>query len=223
MIETDIILSTLGACQSYPLSDYPHLPFRCVIVDESAQCCEPELLLPLWHNVNHKMILIGDPKQLPATVICRKAEKMLFGRSLFQRFVTHFASLKNETIATNLVMLLNTQFRMKTPLIQWPSIRFYDGQLTTQFNSGINPFIQLQPILVFDIQDTTEQNQNMSKMNELEAKFINKLLLAIITQSGYPEFADPVRRYSLMYVFFKFDCFILKINFFQEQKRARNF
>lgn len=38
------------------------------IVDEATQCCEAESLIPLLLGVN-TLIIVGDPNQLPATVI----------------------------------------------------------------------------------------------------------------------------------------------------------
>ena len=38
------------------------------IVDEATQCCEPETLIPLILGVKN-LILVGDPNQLPATVM----------------------------------------------------------------------------------------------------------------------------------------------------------
>lgn len=37
-------------------------------MDEATQCCEAESLIPLLLGVN-TLILVGDPNQLPATVI----------------------------------------------------------------------------------------------------------------------------------------------------------
>lgn len=45
-------------------------PFLCCIVDEASQCTEPESLTPLILGVN-KLVMVGDPEQLPATV-CSK-------------------------------------------------------------------------------------------------------------------------------------------------------
>jgi senataxin len=38
------------------------------IVDEATQCCEAETLIPLMLGVKN-LILVGDPNQLPATVM----------------------------------------------------------------------------------------------------------------------------------------------------------
>jgi len=45
-------------------------PFLCCIVDEASQCTEPESLTPLILGIN-KLVMVGDPEQLPATV-CSK-------------------------------------------------------------------------------------------------------------------------------------------------------
>ncbi len=42
--------------------------FLCCIVDEASQTTEPETLLPLTLNIE-KMLLVGDPHQLGATVL----------------------------------------------------------------------------------------------------------------------------------------------------------
>jgi senataxin len=36
-------------------------------VDEATQCCELDILVPLQYG-SSKLILVGDPEQLPATV-----------------------------------------------------------------------------------------------------------------------------------------------------------
>lgn len=38
------------------------------IVDEATQCCEAETLIPLMLGVK-SLILVGDPNQLPATIM----------------------------------------------------------------------------------------------------------------------------------------------------------
>ena len=39
----------------------------CVIVDEASQCCELDVLIPLRYG-STKLIMVGDPLQLPPTV-----------------------------------------------------------------------------------------------------------------------------------------------------------
>ena len=65
--------------------------FDVVVVDEAAQAVEASALIPLplicggGGGGVFKCVLVGDPQQLPATVLSRVAEEHLYGRSLFER------------------------------------------------------------------------------------------------------------------------------------------
>ena len=72
-----------------------------VIIDEAAQCVEPETLIPLQYGGN-KIILVGDPRQLDATVLSRAASEGGLKISLFARL---FEKLK----ASNRVFMLTEQ------------------------------------------------------------------------------------------------------------------
>ena len=57
---------------------------QAVIVDEAAQAVELTCLIPLRHRCP-RLVLIGDPMQLPATVISTHAARCGYDRSLFER------------------------------------------------------------------------------------------------------------------------------------------
>lgn len=70
-----IICSTLNSCRSREMEELflehqGSSPFLCCILDEASQCTEPESITPLAFGIT-KLILIGDPKQLPATVLSK--------------------------------------------------------------------------------------------------------------------------------------------------------
>lgn len=183
LMSADIILSTLASCQKPALDIFRQqssdTSIRAVIVDEAAQCCEPELLMPLVYPVN-KMILIGDPIQLPATVISRQAATMGYGRSLFERFYRYF----QEHGSPMPMVTLESQFRMHPEIVTFPSNEFYFGRLKTGDEVGRNRLIPLKPYLVFDVNNTSEAfggNQlGLSKTNAKEVEFICTLLDTII-------------------------------------------
>lgn len=50
------------------IRESPNNQFLCCIIDEASQCTEPESLTPLVFGIS-KLVLIGDPDQLPATVL----------------------------------------------------------------------------------------------------------------------------------------------------------
>ena len=54
------------------------------IIDEAAQSTEPSALIPLRFGCR-RLVLVGDPRQLPATVLSRAADRAGLGVSLFER------------------------------------------------------------------------------------------------------------------------------------------
>lgn len=53
---------------------------------QAAQAREPATLIPLYCLApGGRIVLVGDPKQLPATIISSVARKADLGRSLFER------------------------------------------------------------------------------------------------------------------------------------------
>jgi senataxin len=60
------------------------LVFDTCIVDEAAQATEPATLIPLRYGCR-TLVLVGDPRQLPATVLSQAAKDARLDRSLFER------------------------------------------------------------------------------------------------------------------------------------------
>jgi senataxin len=58
--------------------------FDTVLIDEAGQATELETLTPLQLGCT-RAVLVGDPNQLPATVLSRDAAALNLQRSLFER------------------------------------------------------------------------------------------------------------------------------------------
>ncbi|KAI1824353.1 SEN1 N terminal-domain-containing protein [Xylaria intraflava] len=93
--------------------------FETVIIDEAAQCVELSALIPLKYGCS-KCILVGDPKQLPPTVLSQSAARYGYDQSLFVRMQRNFP---------NDVHLLDTQYRMHPEISMFPSQEFYERRL----------------------------------------------------------------------------------------------
>lgn len=93
--------------------------FDVVVVDEAAQAVEPSVLVPLAHGAPRQVYLVGDPVQLPATVLSARALAQGYSRSLFSRLQT----------AGYPVHVLTTQYRMHPDIRAFPSDAFYAGAL----------------------------------------------------------------------------------------------
>jgi hypothetical protein len=92
--------------------------FDCVVVDEATQAVEPSTLIPLRHGAS-RVVLVGDPMQLPPTLLSPDAAAAGYGCSLFQRLQE----------AGHPVHLLDTQYRSHPVLSAFPSRYLYGGRL----------------------------------------------------------------------------------------------
>ncbi|OLN96534.1 Helicase SEN1 [Colletotrichum chlorophyti] len=96
-----------------------NVEFETVIIDEAAQCVELSALIPLKYGCT-KCILVGDPKQLPPTVLSQSAARFGYDQSLFVRMQQNHPDY---------VHLLDRQYRMHPEISAFPSAEFYEGKL----------------------------------------------------------------------------------------------
>ncbi|KAK9245935.1 SEN1 N terminal-domain-containing protein [Lipomyces tetrasporus] len=123
-IQTKILTSAEVMCAT--LSGAGHdllaslsMTFETVIIDEAAQCVELSALIPLKYGCI-RCAMVGDPNQLPPTVLSQTASKFQYEQSLFVRMQKNFPSS---------VHLLSIQYRMHPQISQFPSAQFYDSLL----------------------------------------------------------------------------------------------
>lgn len=182
LLNAHVICATLSSSNKQHFLDYivkEQISFNTVIIDEAAQTTEVSSLIPLRLGCRH-LILIGDPRQLPATVLSRNAQRAGLGRSLFERL----EALEHE------VVMLTVQYRMHPQIRQFPSDFFYQSLLQD------SPFIQkevakeastsfvtcaklhalrMQPVMFINISGA-EAKAGTSFVNETE---ISKVLAAL--------------------------------------------
>ncbi|THG01266.1 hypothetical protein TEA_028184 [Camellia sinensis var. sinensis] len=145
--EAAIVFSTLSFSGSTLFSKL-NRSFDVVIIDEAAQAVEPATLVPLANGCK-QVFLVGDPVQLPATVISPIAEQFGYGMSLFKRFQR--AGYK--------VVMLKTQYRMHPEIRSFPSREFYNGVLEdgsdvkSETKRKWHDFRCFGPFCFFDIHD----------------------------------------------------------------------
>ena len=113
-----VICATLSG-SGHEMFQHLNIEFETVIIDEAAQSIELSALIPLKYGCA-KCIMVGDPKQLPPTVLSREAARFQYEQSLFVRMQAN---------QPNDVHLLDTQYRMHPEISYFPSQAFYDGRL----------------------------------------------------------------------------------------------
>ncbi|GJN81249.1 DEAD-box type RNA helicase [Purpureocillium lilacinum] len=141
--------------------------FETVIIDEAAQCVELSALIPLKYGCC-KCILVGDPKQLPPTVLSQSAARFGYDQSLFVRMQQNHP---------NSVHLLDMQYRMHPEISMFPSREFYEGQLRDgqdMLQLRQKPWHNselLGPYRFFDVEGVQEKGrrgQSLVNIKELE-------------------------------------------------------
>jgi superfamily I DNA and/or RNA helicase len=94
-----------------------HKKFRTVFIDEAAQALEPATWIPITKA--SRVVLTGDPFQLPPTVKSRSAAKQGFNVTLIEKSLQRLDQ----------TYLLNTQYRMNEKIMGFSNQQFYDNHL----------------------------------------------------------------------------------------------
>lgn len=180
----DIITCTLSSCYTNQMESIfggNREKISVCIVDEATQCCEAENVIPLLLGVN-KLILVGDPNQLPATIISQEAKKYGLDQSLFFRIQNAFQRMKD-----NPIIMLNTQYRMAYAISYWPNKFFYGGQLKNDI-SNVHRF-PFHNYRLFNI----NSNQNDDKFsNTNEAEFVSNLILCMMVNLNFEKWESNI-------------------------------
>ncbi|CAI0375634.1 unnamed protein product [Linum tenue] len=179
--EAVIVFSTLSFSGSALFSKLNH-GFDVVIIDEAAQAVEPATLVPLSNGCK-QVFLVGDPVQLPATVISSTASKFGYCTSLFERFQR----------AGYPVNMLKMQYRMHPEIRHFPSREFYDEALQDATDMEVktkrdwHKYRCFSPFCFFDLHEGQESQPSGSGsyVNTDEVEFV--LLLYRKLVSMHPE------------------------------------
>jgi hypothetical protein len=141
-------------------------PIDALIVDEAGQSVEAETLIP-FQVAPRKCVLIGDTKQLPATVLSQAAVRLRYDRSMMSKLIGECAYPDS---------MLTIQHRMHPAISSWPSRQFYAGRLTNHVSVShdvrVMPEMQnappfLAPYAFIDVQGREE-------LGPAGSSFVNK-------------------------------------------------
>ncbi|MEZ4799562.1 MAG: AAA domain-containing protein [Flavobacteriales bacterium] len=111
----DVITSTLiGSTHEF----LRERKFDVVIIDEAGQALEPGCWVPILKA--DKVVLAGDPYQLPPTVKSREAEKKGLTTTLLEKAINRLSRIS----------LLEVQYRMNESIAAYSNQYFYAGKLS---------------------------------------------------------------------------------------------
>ncbi len=114
MSAASVITCTLVGAAGSLLKKYQ---FHTLFIDEAAQALEPATWIPILKA--SKVVLAGDPFQLPPTVKSNKAQKQGLSITMMERLLTQIPK----------VNLLKVQYRMNATIMGFSNAQFYDNQL----------------------------------------------------------------------------------------------
>ncbi len=115
--QVDVICATNSTSGSELLNKKD---FDVVVIDEATQATEPSCLIPI--TLGSKVIMAGDHKQLPPTILNQEAKKRGLNETLFERLL----GLHGDYIKS----FLDIQYRMNKKIMNFPNKEFYDNNLT---------------------------------------------------------------------------------------------
>jgi hypothetical protein len=167
--EAMVVFTTLTSAGRESLAT---VNFDVVLIDEACQSVELETLIPLCLGAK-RCVLIGDPQQLPATVM---SSSLLYRRSLFDRLQASGVEL----------FMLTQQYRMHAEICLFPSQYFYgtnlvcDESVRKRQPSPKSPDSWLPPFVVFNISSTSTRS-GLGFVNKDEACFVQVLFLEFLS------------------------------------------
>eukprot|EP00483_Globobulimina_turgida_P012298 UN12320 len=145
-----IIGTCLGSCNKYLMNfveaERNTVTIDTILVDEATQIHEPELLsvincISTSKDMDKRMIMIGDPKQLSPIIKTEESKKLGYGLSLFERLLYRVPITKlidiinggdyanNEMDKLRNFTMLNIQYRGYDLIHNFSNTFFYNGKL----------------------------------------------------------------------------------------------
>ncbi|NXA61551.1 ZGRF1 protein, partial [Mohoua ochrocephala] len=168
--QVKVVGATCAAC---PFPCLNALRFPVVMLDECSQMTEPASLLPVARFQCEKLVLVGDPKQLPPTI---QGSESVHEQGLEQTLFDRLCLMGHNPI------LLRTQYRCHPALSAIANELFYEGNLIDGISQeDRTPLLEWLPTLCFYSVHGMEQiERDNSFYNMAEAHFTVKLIQSLI-------------------------------------------
>lgn len=173
--QSDVVCSTCTCAGGARISGVR--AFKVVIFDESGQCVDPDILIPLVHGAQ-QVILVGDHKQLGPVITSSQCQRARYDIPIMQRLILQGIHPS----------VLRIQYRMHPGIAAFASSTFYNNMLRNgvseeertwenQFMKWPNPNV---PMFFWNVNSQEEiYEDGLSFVNTFEAGCIFVLLDAM--------------------------------------------
>ncbi len=169
--DASIIFATTSTAGSDILYDQE---FDVVIIDEATQATEPSALIAAVKG--KRLILAGDHKQLPPTILSMEAKEQGLERSMFERFI--------ELYPFHSIMLL-IQYRMKKEIMHFANKYFYKGKLIAHPSTSYS--INMPSLLFVQVEGEEKRRKgSTSYYNKKEVEKVKDLVEMFLSKGFKP-------------------------------------
>ncbi|XP_068399430.1 5'-3' DNA helicase ZGRF1 isoform X3 [Eschrichtius robustus] len=160
-------------CAACPFPCMNDLKFPVAVLDECSQITEPASLLPIARFECEKLILVGDPKQLPPTI---QGSDAAHENGLEQTLFDRLCLMGHKPV------LLRTQYRCHPTISAIANDLFYEGNLMNGVSeTERSPLLGWLPTLCFyNVKGLEQIERDNSFHNVAEAAFTLKLIQSLI-------------------------------------------
>lgn len=170
--KAQVITATLVGSNHYTVRN---LSYHTVVIDEAGQALEPACWIPILKA--EKVILAGDPFQLPPTIKSEEASRKGLNTTLLEKAMTYHPES---------VMMLEEQYRMNTAIMGFSSRVFYMGKLKA--HESVAGHLLFKGDLPLTFIDTAgcgfeEKAEGTSSSNPDEAQMLIKHLTGLLSHS----------------------------------------
>ncbi len=195
-IENQVVRSVVEGCQvlcatttSIDSELLGQRRFDIAVIDEACQAVEPSCWIPLLRC--DRVVLAGDHRQLPPTVVSAEAMKEDFHISMLERLAEQFGPMVTRQ--------LDTQYRMSQEIMDFSSMQFYEGHLHAHESVATHRLIDLEsvsenqwtgePVQFIDTAGSGADEQidpdGDSRLNPAEAQLVRQAVIGLL-DAGLP-------------------------------------